>query len=145
MSISHQSIPTLAGAIVGATMTAFIMASTTTSRHTETGRIHSTTGTDEGATPVTAHAATYDDTDASLTAAREMHAHALADLGVFEDDPQSFGVSDTWSPDWRLSWIDVHHEGRTVRIYHATHVRHPERRYTSTAETDGNTHWRRTH
>ena len=69
--------------------------------------------------------------DATALALHDMHGYALRHLGVWEEDLQSFGNAEEWSPEWELRWMDVRHDGEAVRVYHLTGRREPHLRYTT--------------
>jgi hypothetical protein len=64
------------------------------------------------------------------TALADMYAHAQRHFDAYTPHLETFGGSTEWSAEWSLHWLDVDHDGTAVRLYHATHKQHPERRFT---------------
>jgi hypothetical protein len=140
MNFSQHMLPALAGAVVGAALTATIGTGPHTphATHDRDQIHHHTSSASDDRLRIDAAVETH---DGSLTAMRDMHAHAIEHLGVFEDEPDSYGMTVGWSPLWHLRWIDVHHDGRTVRIYHATDAQHPDRRFTAIRDGSSEPRW----
>jgi hypothetical protein len=85
-------------------------------------------------------AALLQDATSRDNALQDMRAYGTHRLGIFTEVPVSFGGTSQWSPDWRLQWLDVEHDGEVVRIYHATEVRHPQNRFTAIWQ-NGHAEW----
>jgi len=74
--------------------------------------------------------------DFASNALSDMRVCAARRLGLFEEIPESFDGTSQWSPEWHLQWLDVEHDGKVFRIYHATDVRHPQNRFTAIWQND---------
>lgn len=59
----------------------------------------------------------------------DLYTYAQHHLGEFTTVAGSFGGTTAWSGQWDLHWLDVQHDGHTVRIYHLTHREDPHLRY----------------
>lgn len=59
----------------------------------------------------------------------DMHNHAQQHFGTFYVHVETFGGSSEWSHLFNLHWIDVEHDGHTVRLYHAIDKHNPQRRF----------------
>ena len=135
MNAHHRTLPSIAGGSSIVMIAAFLTAGADLPWRDAVSGLQSEhrtaaykTSSVEQPTATPQQAAAVDFSDAAF---HDLNACAIRRLGEYEPLTGSFGGTNEWSSDWQLYWIDVEQDGNVIRIYHATDVRHPSRRFTA--------------